>query len=87
MLSVHKYKAKLREVFGFADPEMVKRYAVARSEYKTGIQDGRFNPFTNDPNCKSCKKKKTSTDDSGDVSIQSFQGYSFVPKPISADEI
>ena len=55
-LTVHHYRAKLEKEFGFADPEMVKRYAIARQEHKAGKQD--FNPFTNDPNCKNCRKKK-----------------------------
>jgi hypothetical protein len=59
-LSVYQYTKKLESQFGFADPEMVKRYAVARMEFKKGLLkgDGKdFNPYTDDPNCKSCGKK------------------------------
>lgn len=59
-LSVHQYRLRLEKQFGFADPEMVQRYANARHEYKSGKSiDRGFNPFTEDPNCKSCKKTKT----------------------------
>lgn len=55
-LSVNRYRQKLEDTFGFADPAMVERYAEARAEYKRGKMD--FNPFTEDPNCKSCKKQR-----------------------------
>lgn len=60
-LSVHQYRQKLEKTFGFADPEMVKRYAEARADYKRGIQASNesFNVYSDDPNCKSCGKKKT----------------------------
>ena len=61
-LSVKRYRDKLEKEFGFADPEMVKRYAIARTEYKRELiakhKGEDFNPFTEDPNCKTCGKKK-----------------------------
>jgi len=56
-LTVHQYRKKLEQVFGFADPEMVKRYAEARAKHKAD----NFNPLTDDPNCKTCKKQKKGT--------------------------
>lgn len=57
-LSVKRYRDKLEQEFGFADPDMVKRYAEARADYKRSIiLETDFNPFTGDPNCKNCKKK------------------------------
>lgn len=70
-LSVHKYKQKLEATFGFVDPEMVKRYAKARKEWKLAKRTptNNFNPFTEDPNCKSCRKKpkKRSFEDMIDI--------------------
>jgi len=58
-LSVHQYRQALEKQFGYADPEMVKRYAVDKQKHKAAqLKDPDFNPFTSDPNCKSCRKKK-----------------------------
>jgi len=59
-LSVKRYTDKLEKEFGFADPEMVKRYAIAKRQFKSTLierGEGDFDPFTNDPNCKTCGKK------------------------------
>ena len=57
-LSVKRYTDKLEKEFGFADPEMVKRYAIAKREFKSKVLGKDFNPFTNDPNCKTCGKNR-----------------------------
>lgn len=66
-LTVHQYRQRLNEEaivkYGWADPEeiepKVKRYAIARKDYKLRIKAGEdFDPFTEDPNCKNCGKKK-----------------------------
>ena len=57
-LSVHQYKAKLESEFGYADPEMVKRYAEARKQYKLGLIDGTENVFAP---CTTCGKKSPRT--------------------------
>jgi len=68
-LSVSQYRAErekeIFERFGDIDEDdrqmierRVKVYAIKRQQYKSGLQDGDFNPFTDDPNCKTCKKKK-----------------------------
>lgn len=57
-LSVHQYREKLESAFGYADDEMVKRYAKDRQKWKQGQQKGSFNPYTQDPNCKNCGKDK-----------------------------
>lgn len=65
---VSQYRAmRIREVEGkymFVSPrqlkdieEDVKEYAIARQGWKER-RAANFNPFTDDPNCKSCKKKK-----------------------------
>ena len=56
-LSVHQYREALEKQFGYADLEMVKRYAIDRQKHKAALIEGNFNPFTNDPNCKTCGKK------------------------------
>ena len=70
-LSTEHYKRKiiadLQSKYGFADPVMVsgmaQRYAEARRSAR-GEKD--FNPFTDDPNCKTCRKKKQLRSDSND---------------------
>jgi len=57
-LSVHQYRQALEKQFGYADLEMVKRYAIDRQKYKQGIKTD-FNPFTEDPNCKTCGKNRS----------------------------
>ena len=57
-LSVKRYRDKLEKEFGFADPEMVKRYAIAKKKFKARVIEEDFNPFTNDPNCKTCGKNR-----------------------------
>lgn len=37
-LTVHQYRQKLEETFGYADEEMVKRYAVERQKYKQDLK-------------------------------------------------
>jgi hypothetical protein len=56
MISVHRYRLKLEKEFGYASPILMQEYADARQKYKRGKQD--FNPFTSDPNCKTCGKDK-----------------------------
>ena len=59
-LSVHRYriakKKDEQERFGYADLESieqaVKRYAIAKQRHKKG----NFDPFSADPNCKTCGK-------------------------------
>ena len=60
-LSVSQYRQALVDQYGFADPEMVKRYAIARRDHKRRTY-AEFNPFTDDPNCKGCRKTKDQTD-------------------------
>ena len=63
-LSVHRFREKARSaelsMYGFVDEEMlemrVRRYAEARQRYKQGKMD--FDPFKDDPNCNSCRKRK-----------------------------
>lgn len=72
-LSVHQYRIwkteQKKKALGFLDDkalaeveELVKRYAVQRQQYKQAkahrINGDDFNPFTDDPNCKSCRKVK-----------------------------
>lgn len=65
-LSVKRYADKLEKEFGFADPDMVKRYAIAKVEHKrraAAAQNGEdplkgVNLFANDPDCKTCGKNK-----------------------------
>jgi len=57
-LSVYQYEQALVKQFGYADPEMVQRYADDRRAHRAG-----FNRFTNDPNCKSCGKGKGNDSD------------------------
>ena len=52
-LSVKRYRDKLEKELGYADEALVQRYATAKQEYKSS-----FNVYTDDPNCKSCKKKR-----------------------------
>jgi len=52
-LSVKRYRDKLEQEFGFADPDVIKKYAEDRRQHKL-----KFNPFTDDQNCKTCKKKR-----------------------------
>ena len=58
--SISRYKARLIKQLGFADPEMLRRYAEARISHKLDKagKSGKFNPYTDDPNCKTCKKAK-----------------------------
>ena len=97
-LSVNQYRAKLESEFGFADPDMVRRYAEAKQAYKMRLQDGDFDPFNADPNCKSCGKRNIKgspkpntptpedSDDSGNVNLQPFDGYSHVLRTDGNDE-
>ena len=58
------------ELFGVPSSTIRKMdmYKVYKAEYvewrKASIADD-FDPFTNDPNCKSCRKKKKGENDAG----------------------
>ena len=60
-LSVHQYRAKMETEFGFADPEMVQRYADAKSQFKRGLIDGTENVFAP---CKGCGNKDKQDEES-----------------------
>jgi len=59
-LSVHQYKQALERQFGFADPDMVLRYAEARAAYKRGRISGDEDVFKP---CKGCGKKHSISND------------------------
>ena len=60
MISVSQYRKKLEKTFGFASKVLMVEYAEARHKWKVErIKAGLdFDPFTDDPNCKTCRKKK-----------------------------
>jgi hypothetical protein len=51
-LSVEQYRQQLMREHGHVDEELVRAYAEKRRRHKLG----KFNPFTSDPGCKTCKK-------------------------------
>jgi len=55
-LSVEQYRRYLMQEHGHVDEHKVAEYAEKRRRYKLG----KFNPFTSDPGCKTCKKKASS---------------------------
>jgi len=56
--SVSQYKAYLLKRDGYVSEILVREYAEARQKYKRNLRDGNFDVYLNDPNCKTCGKKK-----------------------------
>jgi hypothetical protein len=56
-LSVNQFKQKLLDDFGHVSEILVKEYAEARYIHRKRLKED-FNPFTDDPGCKTCGKKK-----------------------------
>lgn len=54
-LSVHEYRQALERQFGFADTEMVQRYADERRKWKQGAISNEADVFKP---CKGCGKKR-----------------------------
>lgn len=55
-MSVELYRRKLEREFGFVSEILVQEYADAKAKHRRAKND-KFNPFTEDPNCKTCGKK------------------------------
>jgi hypothetical protein len=60
MIPVEEYKKRLKRTLGFVSPTLIKEYAEARRAWNIDKREksGKFNPYTDDPNCKTCKKAK-----------------------------
>ena len=52
-LRVEEYRAKLERDYGWADPEQVKRYAIARAAHRLAIKNG--TETEEKDTCKSCR--------------------------------
>lgn len=95
-LSVHRYRQSLEHdymrKYSFISSRHrdeieadVLEYATAKQQYKRRLKTGDFNPFTDDPNCKTCRKQKVSINDSRNVNVQPSQNYVFVPRTTKED--
>lgn len=56
-MSTHEKRKQLKRMFGFVPQSVIKDYAVQRAAIRRKMSEN-FDVYTEDPNCKSCRKKK-----------------------------